>query len=302
MEKLVTLESQSKPLLYRAVRRFVITVRTLAIQQILAICSRFSRRPVIGDAPVVVSLTTFGKRLETVHLTIESIARGTVRPSKIILWVDPNTRIDQLPTQLLALIDRGLVIESSPKMYGPHTKYYPYVSSTETFDAALVTADDDILYPRSWLEGLIHAASKSNNQDIVCHQSHLVRTFGDSIAPYMSWFVNSSGHVAPHTFATGVMGVWYPPEFQARLKQAGDRFMVICPNADDVWLHVQALRHGFTVRQVNATPANYPMRIGSQTTSLASSNAFLGGNDSQISQTYTSADADKLRRHHTTLN
>ena len=36
---------------------------------------------------IIVSLTTFGKRINNVHLTIESIFRQTIRPEKIILWL-----------------------------------------------------------------------------------------------------------------------------------------------------------------------------------------------------------------------
>ena len=39
------------------------------------------------DNDVVVSLTTFGNRIHNVHLAIESIMQGTVKPNKIVLWL-----------------------------------------------------------------------------------------------------------------------------------------------------------------------------------------------------------------------
>ena len=52
--------------------------------------------------------------------------------------------------------------------YGPHTKYYPYIESVETFEVPLVTADDDSLYTRDWLQKLI-ADFRKYPEHVNCH-------------------------------------------------------------------------------------------------------------------------------------
>jgi hypothetical protein len=117
---------------------------------------RRTRGSLLGSAPVVVSLTSYGSRIESVHLTIESIARGSVRPARMILWIDSIDDLNALPPALERQRGRGLEILLADN-YGPHTKYYPYVESETNFAVPLVTADDDIIYPSNWLAGLMTA-------------------------------------------------------------------------------------------------------------------------------------------------
>ena len=119
----------------------------------LTLRNHFSRSAIsIGGHGPVVSLTTYGKRANKAYLAIESIARGSLLPSRLILWLDEQVLYDDLPAPLFRLTRRGLEIKLC-KNYGPHKKYYPYVESQTTFTSPLVTADDDTIYPRSWLAG-----------------------------------------------------------------------------------------------------------------------------------------------------
>src|ERR1019366_9435926 len=117
---------------------------------IYTIRNRFSRRSALGTANVAVSLTSYGDRLETVHLTIESIARGRFRPKQLILWLAQDDYQGCLPPAVQRLRQRGLEVRSCEDV-GPHTKYYPYVLSQTTYEYPLVTADDDLFYPSTWL-------------------------------------------------------------------------------------------------------------------------------------------------------
>ena len=92
----------------------------------LKAANRFKRSSFLRGGGPVVSLTTYGKRIGTVYLTIESIARGYTLPSRVILWLDEESVFDNLPVSLQNLRKRGLEIKLC-KNYGPHKKYYPYV-------------------------------------------------------------------------------------------------------------------------------------------------------------------------------
>lgn len=65
----------------------------------------------ICDKQVVVSLTTHGSRLYDVHLAIESIMQGTIRPNKIILWISEKDKSVALPVYLQNQQMRGLEIK-----------------------------------------------------------------------------------------------------------------------------------------------------------------------------------------------
>src|SRR5690606_22827294 len=68
--------------------------------------------PTKGSIEVVVSLTSFPARINTVWLVIESLLRQKVKPDKLILWLskDQFSSIDVLPKRLKSQILRGLEI------------------------------------------------------------------------------------------------------------------------------------------------------------------------------------------------
>ena len=80
---------------------------------------------------VIVSLTSFGKRIYDVHLAIESIMQGSVKPNRIILWLsEEEFKGKPLPKTLEKQKNRGLQIEycedlRSYKKIVPTMEKYP---------------------------------------------------------------------------------------------------------------------------------------------------------------------------------
>jgi hypothetical protein len=262
----------------------------------LSLVNRFGRRPVTESDGPVVSLTTFGKRSEKVYYAIESIGRGTVRPSRLILWIDDEALLRNLPATIRRLQQRGLEVKRC-KNYGPHKKYYPYVESREEFDTPLVTADDDILYPRYWLKKLVEA-NREYSENVNCYWAHVIDVDEAGIRPYAKYKSCSSTRPSFRNLALGGMGAIYPPSFLLVLKRAGTAFESCCPKGDDLWLHVQALRSGYRVRQIlpRLPYLSFQGVPGSQRTALSYENVTYGdGNDRQMKTTYTDSDIQLLR-------
>lgn len=274
--------------LLRESKIFVLTIQ-------LEITNRLQTTAILGDVDCVVSLTSHGRRLRRVHRSIESIARGDSTPRKMILWVDNDVDIASLPRPVKRLMHRGLEVRASTDAYGPHTKYYPYVSSVEKHIVPLVTADDDILYPRHWLARLTEAVKATETESIVCYRAHRVELHHEGLAPYSTWRPVRGVHISATNFATGVSGVWYPPIMLNSLRAAGTGFQETCPRADDIWLHVVALRNAIPVRQVEVESQFFFIANGSQVHNLLSDNAHSGGNDEQIRATYSAQDFQRLR-------
>ena len=244
--------------------------------------------PLLSPDGPVVSMTTYGERLKTVHLALESIAAGTVLPSRLILWVDTEEAYGHRSPGLNRLVDRGLEIRLSSN-FGPHTKYFPYLLCAESLEKPLVTGDDDLLYSRWWLEGMVRAYD-SNPLDVNCYRAHVVGVKSGGIAPYREWERCLSDKASHLNFPTGVSGCIYPKRLQEELKRAGTDFLGACPKADDVWIHVNALRAGIKVRQIRNRPLRFPLVPGTQETGLYHSNVLKDGNDVQIGRTYTAED------------
>lgn len=106
---------------------------------------------------LIVSLTSFPERINTVYITINTLLNQTVKPDKLILWLAESqfhNREQDLPKELLRLKDYGLEIKwcedlKSYKKLIPVLKEYP--------NDIIVTADDDLYYQRDWLESLYNA-------------------------------------------------------------------------------------------------------------------------------------------------
>jgi hypothetical protein len=266
-----------------------------------------ARGPVTGSAGVVVSLTTHGDRIGTVSIGIESIARGTVRPQRLVLWLDSPEDIAACPASLRRLERRGLEIRAAsddlppndglpnggPSHYGPHTKYYPYVSSTPRHTVPLVTADDDIVYPPQWLALLVDAGERHPGT-VSAHRVSIMGIEGDQVSGYAIWPRARDTAVRAGNFATGVSGVIYPPAMLEALRLHGDGFLTSCPRADDIWLKWVALRTGIPVRQIGPVPRHFPIIPGSQGRTLMSTNVGENQNDHCIRGLFSAEDVAAL--------
>ncbi len=258
----------------------------------LALSSSTSKLSVVKAGGPIVSLTSFSERLKTVHLTIESIATGSLLPSRFILWIQSEEEFVNRPDTIRRLEARGLEVILT-KSFGSHSKYYPYLLSQDHFAVPFVTCDDDMLYSKWWLEGLAVAHDQSPSV-INCYRAHSMQISDGIIHPYLKWKVQLSTKPSPRCFATGGAGVIYPAKFLSKLKSAGSKFLEVCPKADDVWLHANELRAGFEVRQVGRRPLDFPSIPGTQVRALFHTNWNSDGNDEQIRKTYTPADIAQL--------
>ncbi|WP_050686265.1 hypothetical protein [Arthrobacter sp. ZBG10] len=272
----------------RRLRKAAKRVRAHAGVVALRCRNRLVAESVTGTADVVVSMTTHGARLQTVDIALESIARGSVRPRRLILWLDDPALMVRLTPQLRRLQQRGLEVRLTSN-YGPHTKYYPYVLSTEEFECPLATADDDIVYPAGWLAALV-ASHRDHPDTVGGHWVSVVGVDSGSITGYSGWARRHDTEAGIDNFALGVSGVIYPPLMLAALRRGGDAFLDLCPGADDIWLHWTALRAGIRTRQVSAVPRHFPMIPGSQSTALRLNNVGNDRNDHWIRGLYSDSD------------
>lgn len=267
-------------------------LRAPAFRRALARRNLRSAEAVTGDAPVIVSLTTFGHRLADVHLVIESIGAGRVRPARLILWVDDEATAAEPPEELRRLVARGLEVRATRDL-GPYKKFYPALAE-RTAGQYLATADDDVLYPRHWLERLL-AAALAEPELVHCYRARVIQFEGEGLAPYDSWPKCYSAEASRVHFPTGVSGVIYPPRLLGALQDAGDAFLATAPRSDDVWLHYTAVTNGYRIRQLSAAPRHFPWIPGSQTVALFSTNQHQGGNDPQLRATHTAKSLALIR-------
>lgn len=271
-------------------------IRVLADLLWLQFGNRFSRRSIVDRRNNwVVSSTTHGHRLRKVYVSIESVGRGTVLPGRQILWLDDAELFAKKPRSLRRLERRGLEVRLVDHGLRVHTKYWPYVDSYELHESSLIVCDDDIIYPRSWLQGLIEASERFPGH-IIAYRTHTIRVNDGVISPYVTWTPTDNSEPAFRRFPTAVSGTVYPAELLNISKARGLEFLTESPMNDDVWLHALAVHAGIQTVQVTSHPQHFPFVPGTQESGLYMTNIGSGGNDRQIARSYSALAVSRLER------
>lgn len=207
----------------------------------------------IAPEPIVVSLTTHGKRIHTVHLAIESILQQSVKPNRIVLYLGAEEFSDvlQLPAILRRQMERGLEVRfvRDQKSY---TKLLPALR--EFPESNIITVDDDLLYPYDMLEGLIK--SHCEHPDCICCHASLSITFrsASELNDFSSFsyevpsFLDS---VSPSYLPEGFAGVLYPPHSLDDRVFDEPLFMCLSPTADDLWFKAMSLLKGTPILRLH---------------------------------------------------
>ncbi|WP_206026918.1 hypothetical protein [Jiella endophytica] len=230
--------------------------------------------------PLIVSLTSYPPRFCLLALTLKCLLSQSMRPDAVILWIAHGDR-DRLTPQILKLERFGLVIRfcedlRSYKKIVPALAEYP--------DSYLVTADDDAWFDRHWLKSLV--SQLRSDDEVLCRRAHLVRTGRDGLPlGYDAWdFEIAAGAASPLVFPTSGGGVLYPPGVFAPEVARSDRFMALCPTADDVWLYWMMRRRGVQARRVGQGRAFYGWPAAGIPSLSHGNVGTAGGNDRQIRQ------------------
>ncbi|WP_444928488.1 glycosyltransferase family 2 protein [Microbulbifer sp. SSSA002] len=205
---------------------------------------------------IIVSLTSYGKRIHDIHLCIESLFQQSLKADLIVLWLSVKEFPGHsLPSLLTKQLQRGLRVEFVDEDLGPYTKYFYALQQFP--DSLIITVDDDILYPVDTIDMLYQSYIKSPEY-IFCHRAHRIAVDKQgNILPYRQWRTTRESwrcdmNVKPsyRVFPTGVGGVLYYPGALHPDALNKDKFLALCPNADDIWLKAMSMRQGVRCARV----------------------------------------------------
>lgn len=219
---------------------------------------------------IILSLTSFPQRIETVTKTIKTLLTQTMKPDMVILWLAPEqfpNMENDLPQELLELKKYGLTIDwykdiRSYKKIIPALKKYP--------DSVIITFDDDIYYAPDtvetlyksylehpdeiqdhrcdWLEPVVNRKCKSS--DTSNHPS-----YQDVSNISISWIKTKElykdlhrGEAGFRQRLTGYGAVLYPPHSLYKDVTDEDLIAKTIPTHDDVWLWAMAVLNGTKTR------------------------------------------------------
>jgi len=185
-----------------------------------------------NTAKYIVSLTSYGKRLtDTAPYAVATLLSQSVKPDRIVLWVG-HKDMENIPEIMGKLVEKGLEIRFCEDIKA----YTKLIHSLTAFPGQyVITADDDIFYPRRWLEQLISEHNK-NPKKIICHRVHGIKVDENhNLLPYDDWDWSVSPKQWERVFPTGVGGILYPPGCFYKDITDKELFTELSPHNDDIW-------------------------------------------------------------------
>ena len=232
---------------------------------------------------IIVSLTTYDRRLYDVYLAIESIMQQTMKPNRIILWLSNELKNADIPLVLQKQQKRGLEIRYCKDL----RSYKKLIPALEAFPVdTIITIDDDCLYYFDLVENLVN--SYKNNPNIVsCARMHRIKLLNNNtLEKYAKWtWRDDSCDISPLVFPTGAGGVLYPPRCFNQEVFNEDVFFDICKYADDVWFKAMALLNNVLSRKIythNKNGDDFFTNNNIQDNALFKINVNEGMNDIQL--------------------
>lgn len=188
------------------------------------------------DEEVVVSLTSYGPRINEVYLAIESIMQGTVKPNRIILWLaEDEFKGKRLPISMQKQQERGLEIA----FYKDIRSYKKIIPAMLQFpESCIITIDDDLMYEFDLVEHLINAHLNSPDDVCACRMHHITLNEKGEPKGYLQWQMEVNPKTQSNlNFLTTGGGTLFPPHCFVDEFFNEEKFMTLCPYADDVWVN-----------------------------------------------------------------
>jgi hypothetical protein len=201
---------------------------------------------------IIVSLTSFPAAIPFALQAIRSILKGTVLPDKVILYLTASQFPDgKIPFELIELKENKLFeVRFYQENIRSYTKLIPALKDFP--NDIIVTIDDDILYNKNVLRGLLHLHNRYPEAIV----GHRVREYKPN-APYRSWkrykehrYLLKSLKPKFTNIQTGVGGVLYPPNSLDTTMLDSKIFMEMAPTVDDIWFWAAAVAKGTKIAPV----------------------------------------------------
>ncbi len=211
----------------------------------------------IGD--FIVSLASYSKRIDTLHICLESIFSQTLMPKKIILYFDNTVSPSDVPEKVLSYVKKGLEIKFVSNDIASHNKYF--YTFQEYPNDIVITVDDDIIYDENTFLNLMQTHMKYPK--CVCSSRVTYIKFDESnnVTSYNDWISKYDKIIYPskQLIAIGVGGILYPPHIFTKEVFNKEAIVKLALTADDIWLKIMQLINDIYVVWTGQSP--YPHQI-----------------------------------------
>ena len=224
-----------------------------------------------GNGRVIVSLTSFPARFDTLDICIKSLFAQSVRPDKIVLYLGRECDDAVLPSRLTELEKYGLEIKRGYADVRPHKKYLFAIQ--EYPEDIIITVDDDLMYDRNMIKSLLESYKKHPRM-VSARRVHRITSSGGYLEPYDKFDkcytkLTEPAHILLSTNGAGTL---FPPHSLPDEAFDIDAIRRLCLDADDIWIKFMLIKNGVPVVWVKSKHSMPPEIPGTQRVALYYSN------------------------------
>ncbi len=238
---------------------------------------------------IIVSLTSYPPRIDSVHKVVESLYRQSVPADAIVLYLSLDEfpqAAASLPGKLKSLIGQGgfrvAWVHGNLKS---HKKYY--YALQEYKDAVVITVDDDKIYAKTMIADLINSYKRFPSA-VSARRVRIILKSVDSLELYSKWerekYLEEYIDVPRMDLcAIGVGGICYPPALVNENWFDKELLMKTSDEHDDLWLKYNEIISSIPVVYTRSAQEDITID-NSQIYRLAANNLYGNGNDKCISE------------------
>lgn len=257
----------------------------------LGLCKDIRRKNAEYRPDVIVSMTSYGDRVKRcAPYAIYSILKQTVRPEKIILWLDETKwNEDNIPSLLKKCIRLGAEVRFCKDMRS-HTKLLPALQNYP--EHIVITVDDDLYYSKKLLAEILLAYNSDRSAIHAFKVQYPTYDEKGTLNPHSQWIVSHdikdhANYDGRKIMALGFGGILYPPHALDNDVFDEEAFRKLCPYADDIWFFAMALKQDTPRKHVSENNVSYyPLdtlyQLFHSNAALQSINVAQGRNDLQM--------------------
>lgn len=189
------------------------------------------------EQKIILSLTSFPKRYNRLHVVMKSLLRQTVKPDYVILYLYED-EAKNLPISLTALTKFGMEIVKVDRNLMPHKKYY-YAMQAFPNDC-VITVDDDFIYPDNLVEELLKWHELKPHCIVAARARKMNFDENGQLLPYRQCRIIRENVTEPVSYAltTNGGGTLFPPRSLDSRVFDIDLINKLALRQDDLWLMV----------------------------------------------------------------
>lgn len=235
---------------------------------------------------IIISLTSYPDRINTVDQVIKSLFEQTEKADEIILWLSTmefSNKYKDLPERLNDLAGvNGFRIEWVDENIKSHKKYFYALPDSESI---IITVDDDMIYSKQMVRTLMDSY-RQHPHAISARNIHIITRKDGKIAPYLLWFDGVEEYIGQERMdfcAIGVNGILYPPGCSSRDWFDSVAIGKYAEDQDDLWLKFNEIIHNVPVVYTGMGGEDRAVE-GAAGEPLCFKNAYGGANDAAVSK------------------